>query len=152
MFYKANGRLISMAQQMEARLINEYVMSTYPNDLQWRRVRIGPVPTKEDARMYKTTLRWVDAIVLHNNTVLIIEGKVRPELGARSQIEMYMQLFRSTPEFSAYWEYPMKGVLVTCLEDILVKNDCNEHGIDYVVYKPMWINEYLNKLARVGQV
>jgi len=145
------GKVAKMAQQYEAKLVNEYLISKYPNDLQWRRVRVGPVPTKEDARYYGVMLRWADAIVKHGNVMLIIEAKVKADLGAMSQIEEYIKLFGQTPEFSEYWDLQRKGVLLTGFDDLMIKQSCAERGIDYVVYKPMWINEYLNKLQRVGQ-
>jgi len=140
-----------MAQQYEAKLVNEYLIAHYPNDLQWRRVRVGPVPTKEDARYYGVMLRWADAIVKHDNTIVIIEAKIRPDLGAMSQIEEYIKLFGQTPEFSEYWDLMRKGLLLTCFDDLLIKQSCAERGIEYVVFKPVWINEYINKLLRVGE-
>ena len=140
-----------MAQQYEAKLVNEYLISKFPDDLQWRRVRVGPVPTKEDARYYGVMLRWADAIVKHNNIIIIIEAKIKPDLGAMSQIEEYIKLFGQTPEFSEYWALPRKGLLLTCFDSLDIKISCAERGIEYVVFKPVWINEYINKLLRVGE-
>ena len=139
-----------MARQLEARLVNEWLFANYPTSLQWRRVRLGPVPTKEYAAMYKVILRWADAIAFDGNTVVIIEGKMRPEPGAISQLEEYEKLLRQTPEFAHYWDRPVKKVLLTTIVDENLKQSCEQRGIAYEVYTPKWAEDYLRQKFRIG--
>jgi len=130
-----------MAQQKEARLVNEWMAIEHPNDLQWKRVRLGPLPDKQLARMYMITLRWADAIFIKDNTVNIVEAKLKPELGAISQLEAYRDLFPQTPEFTAYKTSPIHLIYLCTRKDPVVERMCEERGIEYVIYAPKWLFE-----------
>lgn len=138
-----------MAQQREGRLVNEWLWKTYPTKPQWKRVRLGQTPNKEEAKYYKVLLRWADAIVINGTEVIIIEGKIRPEFGAIGQLEAYRELFKVTPEFMEYWHNTIKLVLLCAWEDENVKTECERKGIEYVFYQPEWIKTYLARILRV---
>jgi len=128
-----------MAQQKEARLVNEWLMLNHPNALQWRRVRLGPLPNKELARMYMVTLRWADAIYVEDGTVFIVEAKMRPDLGAISQLKAYKDLFYQTPEFTEFRNRPVELILLTTRRDPVLFDMCKREGIHYEVYAPAWL-------------
>ena len=121
----------------ETDLLNNYLWENHREDLQWRRVRLGVVPTKEMARQYMVLLRWADAVVIHNNEVLIIEAKLRPQPGAIGQLELYQELFPQTPEFSAYKNHRIRLVFLTQFPDVDLAQLCSKKGIDYVIWPPL---------------
>ena len=131
-----------MSQQREARLVNEWLWLNYNTKPQWHRVRLGPAFDKETARMYKVLLRWADAVVLNDNEILIIEAKMTPEPGAISQLEFYAQEFKHTPEFSDYWDFPQRLIFLTTREDEALHALASEKNIEYVVFRPDWVNAY----------
>jgi hypothetical protein len=133
--------MILMAQQKEARLVNEWLQLEHPTALQWKRVRLGPLPDKELARMYQVTLRWADAIYVEDGTVTIVEAKMAPGLGAISQLKAYAELFRETPEFSQYSAAPVKLLYLCTRRDNVAERMCAAEGIEYAVYTPSWIYE-----------
>jgi len=130
----------------EWKLVYEYLITKYPNKLQWRRVRVGPLLKNE--KLYGVLRRWVDAIVYDHeeDLIIIIEAKMKPEPGALSQLELYRKLFPQTPEFELYKDKPIKLVFLTTMLDKELKALAKEKGIDYVVFKPKWVEEYFKEL------
>lgn len=132
-----------MAQQREARLVNEYLLNFHPTALQWKRVRLGPVADPVEARMYSVIQRWADCIYLEDDVVTILEAKIRPDAGAIGQLEHYDDLFVQTPEFQQYWDKKVRLQLLTAWEDVTIKSLCDDKGIIYTFYQPAWVKEYL---------
>ena len=120
----------------ESELVNKWLWEFHPTSLQWRRVRLGIVPTKEFAKMYMVILRWADAIFIEDGIVHIVEAKLRPTAGAIGQLEHYKQLFRRTPEFSQYWNYPIEMILLTSYMDLEIVQLCTDKSIKYEFYQP----------------
>jgi len=126
----------------EGRLVTEYLWDKYRQYPQWKRVRLGTVPNTAMAKLYTVSLRWADAIVFTGEEIVILEGKMGPELGGIAQLEEYRNLFPRTPEFSMYSGYPIRCVYLTTKESRDVKRICDEKGFDFVVFTPPWVAEY----------
>ncbi len=105
-------------------------------DPQWRRVRLGQVADHEEAKYYKVILRWADAVFIHDGIVYIVEAKLRPSLGAIGQLEGYKELFPVTPEFSQYWNYPVRMILLSAYLDLNIAELTKKKDIIYEVWKP----------------
>lgn len=132
-----------MAQQREGRLVNEYLREYYPTSAQWKRVRLGSVADPEEARIHNVRLRWADAIVDTGDEIIIIEAKIRATPAALAQLELYEDLFGQTPEFSQHWEKPRRLVVLAAAEDQDVRRLAQDKGMDFVLFRPNWIREYL---------
>jgi len=117
-------------------LLVKWLAKFHRTDLQWRRVRLGQVATKEEAKYYKVILRWADAIFLEDGQVWIVEGKLRPELGAIGQLEGYKKLFPVTPEFSMYKEWPVRMILLSPFLDLNIAELAKDKDIIYEVWEP----------------
>lgn len=128
-----------MAQQPEARFVNEWLATFHPNALQWRRVRLGTVPLVEHARLYRVTLRFADAIFLEDDVVHIVEAKLRKQAEAMGQLELYRELYRKTPEFSMFQDKQVKLILLTPRTDEDLNNLAAMKGIQVVVFTPEWL-------------
>ena len=115
-------------------MVNAFLWIKYKTDPQWKRVRLGVLPTKFLARAYKVILRWADAIVLHDGRVKIIEAKLRPDPTAIGQLEFYKKLFRVTPEFSAYKNWPIDLVMLTARSDLQMIEHCSDKGIEFELF------------------
>jgi len=126
--------------------VNEWLMLKHPYALQWRRVRLGPLPKVEMARAFKVALRWIDAIVYEDGVVYLIEAKIKPKADAVGQLLMYKDLFYQTPEFSNLWDKPVKMVLLTTMDDPNVRKLCTNYNIEYEIFCPAWVKEYLKSL------
>jgi len=126
----------------ESNLVADYAAEHYPNALRWRRVQVGAIPAGKDPKMYGHLRRWADLVVYDGKEVIIIEAKMKPAPGAISQLLLYMQLFPKTPEFSLYKQKPLRGVVLTTMEDIEVRSLAEAQGLDYEIYSPSWVRNY----------
>lgn len=120
----------------ESALVNQWLWDKHRTALQWRRVRLGTLPTHELARMYMVLLRWADAIFFEDDTIHIVEAKLRPKADAVGQLLLYKKLFRNTPEFKEYWEKRIKLIYLTTMPDLALIELCKEKDIEYVIYEP----------------
>lgn len=126
-----------MVQQQESILLTEYLKTFYRKYKQWKRVRLGVPANPKEAKYMNVLLRWCDAVVEYQGKLLIIETKLRPNLGAIGQLEGYKKLLKVTPEFSSYENWPIKMVLVSPVLDLGIAEICSEKGIIYDVWKPL---------------
>jgi len=104
--------------------------------LQWKRVRLGIPANPEEAKLYSVLLRWADAIFIEDGFVNIVESKLRPELGAIGQLEGYKELFKVTPEFVSYENWPIKMILLSPVMDLGIAQIATKKGITYEIWKP----------------
>lgn len=133
---------------VENRLLYEWCIKNYPKALQWRRVRVGPIPKSPEEKLYGVLRRWVDAVIFTGKKVILVEAKIRPHPDAIGQLLLYNELFPKTPEFSQLKDYPRELVFLTTKEDNAVRNLCRQHNIKFVVYRPKWIEEYWKELMK----
>ena len=130
----------------ESSLVNQWLWEFHRVHPQWRRVRLGVMPSHELGRMYMVLLRWADAIFIEDQTVNIVEAKLRPKADAIGQLLLYRDLFQVTPEFADYKHYTIKLIFLTTMMDLAIANLCSKQGIDYVVYEP--VENWYPKLAK----
>jgi len=125
-----------MVQQKESVLLTKWLAKFHRTSPQWKRVRLGIPANPEEAKLYSVLLRWADAIFLEDGYVNIVESKLRPELGAIGQLEGYKELFKVTPEFVAYENWPIKLILLSPVLDLAMSQICSKKDITYEVWKP----------------
>lgn len=118
----------------ESDLLNAWLWEKHRENIQWRRIRLGVLPTKELARMYMTVLRWADAIVIKEGIVYIVEAKLRAQPGVISQLELYKMLFVKTPEFSQYQNWPVQMMILSSVVDLNMVELASSKGILYEVF------------------
>ena len=121
-------------------MLNAWLWDKHRTDLQWRRVRLGVIPTKQMAREYLVLLRWADAVIVSKGVVYIVEAKLRPEPGAIGQLEYYKQIFPSTLEFSQYENYPVKMILLSSIPDLGIAELCSKKGIIFEIFSKEDVN------------
>ena len=132
----------------ETSLLEAYLFDKHRTNPQWRRARLGPLPSKELARAYLITLRWADGIVLHKGVVRIIEAKLNNPPGVLSQLELYKKLFPQTLEFSEWKEWPIEMVILTPVLDLALMELASEKNITYVHYPIEEINRVRHEMLR----
>ena len=124
----------------ESDLLNAWLWEKHRENLQWRRVRLGVLPTKELNRMYLTILRWADAIVIKDGIVFIVEAKLRAQPGVISQLQLYDKLFGQTPEFSQYWLWPRKLMILSSVVDLNMVELASDKGILFELFTEEEVN------------
>jgi len=134
----------------ESKLMQEFLVSRYPNWLCWKRCEVGPIRGGKDAKYFKKLRRWADAIITDTERVFIIEAKMRPDHGAIAQVQTYMKLFPETPEFTQLRDLPVFGLLLTTQEDEAIQEVASMWGIGYEVFVPSFMDEYNQVILERG--
>jgi hypothetical protein len=140
---------------IESRLLSEYLAVAYPDAETHQRVRVGALHptldlaglTPEEQRAAGVWRRWADALVLLPAKTIIIETSVKPDPGKVSQLELYLYLFPSTPEYADRRALPVYGELVFAVPDPASQRLAEARGYAFVVYAPPWIDDYLSGLS-----
>lgn len=139
----------------EQRLRAEYLADRHAGDETVTQARLGPTPnappgvklTLAESRMLGVFRRLADAVVLYPSRVVLIEFALLPSPGDISLVQVYSRLFPQTPEFLAWSRLPLFPQIVGAIEDPLVSSLAREYGIDFILYRPSWLDEYLALLA-----
>ena len=116
--------------------MNAWLWEKHKTALQWRRIRLGPIPNHEMARAYKVILRWADAIFIEDGVVNIVEAKLRPNPTAIGQLEYYKELFPATPEFEEFSEAPIQLWHLAAITDLGIAELCSKKNINFEVFMP----------------
>lgn len=133
-------------KNFEKRTVYEYLTYAYPNELQWKNVRVGPIKPSEFGNMYAFLRRWADAIVVTKKEVVIIEGKIKPNAGVISQLQLYIEEFPRTPEFAMVAHMPVRGEIVSVFQDEIVDRMARDAGFKTVIYEPTFMKEILENI------
>ena len=118
----------------ESRLINDWLWDFHRTSPQWKRQRMGPIPTHELGRMYMVILRYADIVLIEDGQLIIVEAKLRPNAEAIGQLQLYSKLIRLTPEFEKFNDLPIKLILLTTMLDLPISELCSNLGITYEIY------------------
>jgi len=134
--------------------LSEFLRIHYPPFVWKTNVRLG-LPheelviaglTPEERRMLTRWRLEVDAIVLEPELVTLIETIVRPEWWKIPMLLLYERLFKVTEEYRDHWHKYIRKLIVTPLEAPFFRAFAADIGVDWAVYAPDWIKEYLQTL------
>ena len=142
-------------QQREVRLVADFVAEFYPDDRSILNLRVGginPVITDQDLTEGELALigshrRFADAVVIRERDLILIEGMILPSLGKVSQILGYRALLPLTPELGSFASMPITAIIVGPIEDLFLARLARQSDILVRVYRPPWIEEFLNGLS-----
>lgn len=131
-----------MSTQKEGEMLVRFLEKTYPGRQIWVRKRIGPmIPkhlqgtlTPEQEKFVGIYRPKVDAIVLLDDRVLLLEAKVRNDLAAIGELLAYLEIFPKTPELAEISHLPTSMMIVADgiyepLSTVALMN-----GIEYIVF------------------
>jgi len=137
----------------ETRLIAEYLAARWPGRRTMQRVRVGrlhpdlvvPGISEEEQQSLGVWRRWVDAVIFDPPRILLVEGAIKPDPGDVSQLELYMHLWPTTPEFVEFQDWPVQGLLVYAIDDPIIRRLAGARGFLLEIFSPPWIADYLLK-------
>ena len=132
----------------ETSLLEAYLYKFHRTDPQWRRARLGPLPSKELARAYLVTLRYADAIIISKGKVIIIEAKLHNPPGVISQLELYKMLFPQTMEFSTWKSWPIEMQILTPIMDLALMELASNKNIIYNHFPIEEVNQIRHDMLR----
>jgi hypothetical protein len=133
----------------------EYLVKFHGGDEVVTNVQLGPIPgvprgatlTTAETRALGIFRRKADALVLRGDKAIIIEFALLPSPGDISLVELYGRLFRVTPDYPAAGSMALQLQIVGAIEDPVLSSMSRERGIDFVLFQPAWLPEYLALLA-----
>lgn len=145
-----------MGQQRERRLISEYIAERYPRDRVIMGCPLGPAPEKLVAtlgprkalRMVRGLRPEVDALVIRNHQLIMVEAKIRAWVDGIAKLPLYKGLVASTPELEEFREYPIEMRLCFPWYSETIEAAAKNLGVVLDVYHQPWIDEYLEELGK----
>lgn len=141
------------SQQVERRFVREFVINEYPKR-QWVRFNapLGIVPEALQKqypdvpiKRFQKWRRYVDAVVMKEKQIILIEGKIHNIKRGVGDLEDYLQMLKLTPEFKDYMDREIVPTLVIPYEDPYTIARCDEKGFTVKIYLPNWLKEYLKQ-------
>jgi len=137
----------------ELRYVSEYVVNNYPKNLVKLRCPLGTAPDSfikemglnKALRTYRPSRPEVDACIITNKNIVVIEGKIMKVMDGISKLIVYRDLVESTPELVAYKSLPVLALLITPKPPLWTKTIAEKHNIKIEIYKPDWIVDYYEK-------
>ena len=135
-------------------MLSEWLAVRYADRRILQRFRVGSVHpdlaipglTDSEMRMVGVWRRWVDAIVIGDGELLVVEAGVVPDPGDVSQLSLYLRLLPATPELADYRKWPAHGVLLYAVDDPVTRQLAAEAGHVVEIYRPSWVDQYLEQL------
>lgn len=85
----------------------------------------------------------VDGIALLPNRVEIVKAIIWEYWWEPFRFDEYTRLFKQTDAFRQHWNKPIHRVVVTPHDIGYYREIAEEMGVEYCVYKPSWLDEYL---------
>jgi hypothetical protein len=145
-------------QQVETRLVAEYLKDKYSKFPFISKQPLGPVSTdlmaevgyQKAINMSRPSRPECDAIVLHPNWLILIEAKVWHIVDGMAKLPLYKSLIPFTPELKEYATRPVEMELVAAWTNPSLEIMCRSAGIRLVVYHPEWINDVVNRVKDYG--
>ena len=132
----------------------EYLRRNYPPGTWMTNVRVGEppehlkalVPEERYQRMLKIWMGRLDALVILEDKVVLIEAFIRNQFGKVEQLLYYEFLFKRDTAFKEHWHKPIEKILLTPIECPFYFAFAKQFGIKVVVFRPDWLIPYLMQL------
>jgi len=138
---------------VERRYVVDFVINHFKNrKFVYFNAPIGPTPEvlrkaypELPESYFRRWRRFVDAIVVLPDSVVIIEAKIRDPFKGLGDLIHYKSLVPQTPELAPYLTLPIRYMLVAPIERPDIKFLAQQHGIEFVKYVPDWVIPYLKE-------
>ena len=138
----------------EMRLRDEYLAKFHEGNVIIRNVRLGTIPggpwvsqlEYNRQRILGVFRRYADVLIIRSDSIIIQEYALLPDPGDITKLELYAELFPRTMEFEQYKNYLVKMQLVGAIKDPVVQVLAARRDIEYILYEPAWLDDYLTTL------
>lgn len=149
---------IKRSQQVERRLVAEWLALRHGDDYYQQNVRVGSMPLAfgnqdldpmEAKLVHSAYARWADAVVFTPDVVTIVEAKIVAHPTALGQLRLYKRLLPFTPNVRIPIGARIDMLLLYAIPDDHVLELAREDGIAVEQYHPAWVDVYMEtRLAR----
>ena len=140
-----------MTQQIQRRILNEWLRERHPLELATRDVRLGPSPVPDakpgqptiEEKYAKSGRRFIDCVIIRDDEVLFIEADVVATPKTVGALENYVRLFSQTPELTKHQGKKLRPILLAALIPEDVRAMAKDKGYEYEEYRPAWVNQFV---------
>ena len=134
----------------ESRLTSEWVALNYPGRSWHFQMRVGHNPgaagyviqDEGELKLAQNLNRRVDAVIEPPPELVMIEAKMWDATAAIGRIMEYRLLLPATQQVQEWGPAPVAMILLTAQDDPIARILCAQHGIQYVFWEPVWIDEF----------
>jgi hypothetical protein len=141
-------------QQVETRMISEYMLQNYGKFTYTLAVPLGSLPQEllETQGMARTMgiMRpyrpEVDAVVVLPRHLIIVEAKVWNLINGLSKLPLYKSLVPTTPELQQYMPREVLMQLVVGWTNPNLERMAREVAVDLRVFCPPWLKDIVDKM------
>jgi hypothetical protein len=141
-------------QQVESRMVSEYMLEKYGKFEYTLAVPLGSLPqdlvtsqglakTIGIMRPYRPE---VDAVVVLPRYVVLVEAKVWNLVNGLAKLPLYKSLVPVTPELRGYMPREIIMELVVGWSNPNLERMARDSGVSVVVFTPPWLKEIVDKL------
>ena len=145
---------VRKTQQVETRLLAEYLSVTYPQYPVRMMQPLGRVDEQlqrevgvaKAAGLSRPVRYEVDAVVVMPGALVLVEAKVWHLLDGLAKLPLYASLVPYTPELKDYQHLPLVLELVLPWSNPNLLIMARAYNVRVVEYRPPWISEVVNKI------
>ncbi len=137
-------------RQMRSEYIAKYLMgrdwhTEYPLGTV---IALSEMQNYTDAQLRALTVRKAraDLIVAYSDRLDVFEFQLLPRWSKFGQLLAYLELARQTDTLAAYHFLPIRGILVSAVEDPFIRVLCEKYGLTYEIFTPEWLPLYFETL------
>ena len=144
------------SQQVETRMVSEYMLAKYANFPFTLGVPLGSVPEhlaeKEGSARALGLMRpyrpEVDAVVYLPRFLVLIEAKVWNILNGLAKLPFYKSLVPITPELQEYKDREVIMHLVVGWTNANLEHMARDAGVEVHVFNPPWLQEVVDSMHK----
>lgn len=141
-------------QQVETRMVSEYLLSMYPKYQTMQPVPLGAIDTKLQAEVgYSKALGisrpfrpYADALVILPNYLILIEAKVWNVVSGLAKLPLYKSLVPITPELKQYAGREILMELVVGWTNVNLEKMASDAGVRVKIYSPPWLQDVVDHM------
>jgi hypothetical protein len=141
-------------QQVETRMLSEYLQLTYPQYVQIRAVPLGVVDQSLMASVgYQKAIGLsrpyrpeADAAVILPGALVLVEAKVWNVVNGLAKLPLYKELVPVTPELAQYKDLPVIMELVVGWTNSNLEIMAKKDGVRIKVYCPAWLADIVAQM------
>lgn len=89
---------------------------------------------------------YADLVVAYPDRLDIYEFQLLPRWSKFGQLLAYVEIAKETNSLAYYHDLPIRGILVSAVQDDFLAHLCQKYGLEYQIYTPEWLPLYFETL------
>ena len=134
-------------REIEPRWVSHYIKENYPDDEIRLRCPLGPIPDAlkelygpaKAARVYRPSRPEVDALIVLDDSLLLIEAKILKYMDGLAKLPVYAALVKKTPELDVLMPRRIDMHLLLPQKIPWVMSVAEDLGVTVKTSAPQWV-------------